>query len=714
MKDKTMGKILVIAEKPSVGSDIAKVLGCTSRNKGYIEGDKYVVTWAVGHLIGLKDAKEHDEEYAKWDLSPLPFRFPLKDSLKVLPDTKEQFNIIKGLIHRKDIDSIINAGDAGREGLLIQEWIYRMAGNTLPEKILWASSFTEEALKKHFSSLKDPKDFAALLQEAEARAEGDWAYGINYSRALTLTYGGGKVRLIYGRCQTSLLNQIVLRDKEIEAFVKKPYYNIQACYEKGFNGILINDENKPVPILENTAADNILASLKNLPGPVVTECKTEDKRKQPPLLYNLAALQKAMGTRYGYAPEKTLQLAQDLYEKHKILTYPRTDSRFLSTDVWNEISLHLNAVYSIPKYRQQVLALKEIFGGSKPKLDKRYVNDHKVTDHYALIPTDAKNMGKEYESLTEDERNVFDAIVTVFIAMFMPDYEYKATTLIAQTGDYRFMSKGKVTTSPGYKAVFNNEEDETGEKEEDDQTLPAVSVGDELIISEYKRLDKETKPPARYTDNSIISLMEKNNIGTSATRAEIIKKLQNPKAPYIKRDKGKYISTALGREYISMLPDELKALDLTQRFEARLTDINEGRISKEQFLDEIEEQQKEYIRHFRESGKQVESQISNSSVSADCLCPICGSGIRFTSKGYFCSKEGCGFALWPTMKHFSNVLKITEGKAKALLTGKKHARFTLKKKDGSSYEAFLKIKLTDVNGKTYVNFEHDGFPHTKK
>ena len=594
------GKTLVIAEKPSVGADIAKVLGCTKRNQGYLEGDRYIVTWAIGHLVGLKDAAEHDPSYRKWSLNPLPFSFDIRDSLKILPKTAAQYKVIKNLIHRSDVTALINAGDAGREGYLVQEWIYRMAGNRLPKKVLWASSFTEEALRKHFAALKDPRDFESLLEEAEARAEGDYALGINYSRALTMTIGGGSTMLIYGRCQTTLLNQIVLRDLEIEHFVVTPYYNIEARYEKGFTGLLIDGEKKRLDLPEKDAADAILTELSVLPAPVVEEYTAEDKKAPPPLLYNLAALQKAMGSRYGYPPEKTLSLAQSLYEKHKMISYPRTDSRVISTDVRNEISKHLNALYGIREYRPYLEKLITLFGGwgGKPRLSGRYVNDHKVTDHYAIIPTDAKNMGKEYETLTRDERNVFDAVAKVFMAMFMPDYEYKATTVIARTGEYRFLSRGKTTTKPGYKEIFAGESYETGKEDEKEEQLPPLRIGEALPVINYERLDKETKPPAHFTDNTIIAFMEKNNIGTSATRAEIIKKLQNPRAPYILRTRGHYEATKLGRDYIAVLPEELKELSLTQRFEESLQKINEGSLTKDAFLAALRDEQRRYIETF--------------------------------------------------------------------------------------------------------------------
>lgn len=708
-----MGKILVVAEKPSVGMDIAKVLNCKNKNKGYMEGDKYIVTWAVGHLIGLKYPEEHDSSYKEWKLDTLPFNFDIKNSLKVLPSTKEQFAVVKKLINDPNIDLLVNAGDAGREGYLIQEWIYRMAGNKKPKKVLWISSFSESAILNAFNNLKDPKDFENLLQEAEARAEGDYLLGINYSRVLTLTYGKGRTLLKYGRCQTIMLNQIVLRDLEIEAFVPKPYFTVSASYEKGFTGNLISEDKQVITFDNKAEAEDILTRLSDSPLKVISY-KTQDKKTNPPLLYNLAALQKAMASKYGYSPEKTLKLAQSLYETHKILSYPRTDSRVISSDVYKEIKDHLNALYDIKDFRSFILKIKDSYSLD---LNKRYVNDLKVTDHYALIPTTTKKMGTIYEKLSVDEKNVFDAVARSFLAMFYPDYKYLQTEVITAFDDLLFLSKGNTMTDPGFKEVFSIDETEKDTKEEPEEKIPLVNESDVLNVSEYKILDKKTKPPARFTDNSIIAFMEKNNIGTSATRAEILKKLQDSKAKYVDRDKGKYISTTLGRNYISMLPDEIKDLSVTQEFEEALSMINAGDITKADFLEALKTQQESFIDFFKEQSINISPDVleeprnaSDEPEKGTMICPVCGSRVKDTGKGYFCSNRDCNFVLWNNMKFYQNEIKISASKARQLLSGRKRSLFKLKTKEGKDYEAYLKIVM---NGK-YTNFEIDGFPKKKK
>ncbi len=383
-----MSKILVIAEKPSAGADIAKVLGCTDKKQGYIEGDKYIVTWAIGHLVGLKYPEEHNENLKKWSLDPLPFNFPIKESLKILPDTSKQFTVIKNLIQRNDVSELVNAGDAGREGYLIQEWIYRLAGNKKPKKVLWASSLTDEAIKKAFENLKEPVEFNSLLDEAEARAIGDFNFGINYSRALTLTLGDGNVMLKYGRCQTPLLNLIVQRDLEIENFISKPYKNIEILLKDTAKATLVDDGLARLDFFDNSEAMKVVDELSTGERKVeVVDYKANEKESTAPMLLNLAALQKQAANMYQYSPDKTLSIAQTLYEKYKVLSYPRTDSRALSNDIYNEIKEHINSCkFGVFEKLVSAIDLTSI------KADKKYFNDLKVTDHNDLITKINSNM----------------------------------------------------------------------------------------------------------------------------------------------------------------------------------------------------------------------------------------------------------------------------------------------------------------------------------
>lgn len=620
-----MGKILVIAEKPSAGQDMAKVLGCSDRKNGYIENEKYIVTWAVGHLIGLKMPEEHDPSLKEWKMESLPLIFDIKDSLKIIPESASQFSVVKNLIHRADVDYIINAGDAGREGYLIQSWIYRYAGNKKPVKILWASSLSEEALRKAFANLKEEDVyFKNLLQEAEARAEVDYLLGMNYSRVLTLTKSRDTT-LSYGRCQTPLLNLVVQRDYEIENFVPKPYYQLQAEYQQEFKGICIDEENKPRNFDTEDEAKVILEKCKKQ-NAVVLSCETELKKKKAPLLFNLADLQKEMGRKYKYTPEQTLQITQRLYETYKIVSYPRTDSCYLSMDLYNEIADHIRSCNF-----EAFSPVVEKIDLASIKADKSYFNDAKVTDHHALIPTINNGMEKEYQRLNSEEKNVFEAIVYRFLAIFYPPYEYATTTLLVGIEDAKFRSRGISVKSLGYKEIVKGED-----KEEDAQEqIPFLEKGDRIAVKGLSLLSKKTTPPPRYTIESIISLMEKYHIGTSATRADIIVKLQNPKRQCLILDKGAYYSTSFGRKYISIVPDNLKAPDLTKNIEEKLEQIGAGELTKNDFLEEIIAQICSYI-------ETVKGEAGNGQERTPIgMCPCCQTPVIEKRFNYACETEGC-------------------------------------------------------------------------
>lgn len=681
-----MGKILIIAEKPSVGSDIAKALNISGRKDGYIENENYIVTWAVGHLVGLKYPEEHKPEYKQWKLEDLPLFFPLSESLKILPDTAAQFKVIKSLISRADVDYLVNAGDAGREGLLIQEWIYRMAGNTKPIKMLWISSFTEEAVRQAFASgLKERQDFMNLLNEAEARAQGDHLLGINYSRLLTLTKAAPGTSLSYGRCQTPLLNIIVKRDEEIAQFKPMPYFNVSITYSKGFKGILVDEEGKRIDFATREEAEHVCNELAQ--EGIVESFAEEEKSKKAPLLYNLAALQKAMGTRYGYTPDETLSIAQDLYEKHKILSYPRTDSQCLSTDLYHEIGRHLQCC-RFDKYTEYI----DRIDISKLQPQKRYFNDLKISDHYALIPTIQEDMAERYQKLNEKEKNVFDAVVSSFIAIFMPEYRYSISQLRINNAGYHFASKGVTILSLGYKEVLKIETELNETDEEEKQILPKVNEGSTISVDSKEIQDKVTKAPGRYTIAGLIAVMEKYSIGTSATRAEIVKKLLNPKRAFIVLEKGKYASTELGRRFITIVPDKLKDVKLTEHFEENLEEINMGSLTKDEFLNRLVVELRENVEQFsKDSGERIQN-------VTECIgrCPKCGAEIRANAKAYGCSgyKNGCDFVIWKTIAGKG----ITENQVKQLLTQKKTAKIKGFSGKKGKFDAALILKSDGTIG----------------
>lgn len=681
-KERDMGKILIVAEKPAAGADIAKVVGAREKHNGYMEGERYVVTWAIGHLIGLKQPQEHDEKYKRWSLANLPVSFDLSESLKVLPETRHQYKVVKELIHRNDIDMLINAGDAGREGYLIQEWIYRMAGCRLPKKVLWASSLTKAGIQTAMDNLKENNlpEFQGILREAEARAEGDYILGFNYSPLLTLTRAYKGQTLSYGRCQTPLLQLVYLRDKEIREFKPEPYWNIEVTYAKGFKGILIGEDEKGLKFLRKEDAETALR--KSMDTGTVAQYEKQAKKEKAPLLYNLAKLQQHMGRRYSFSPNKTLEIAQALYEKYKILSYPRTDSQYLSMDIYDEIGEHLESC----RFGEYAAAIEKIDFAAL-QADKSYFNDLKVTDHHALIPTINADMKTVYASLAEDERRVFDAVVLSLIAIFYPEYEYDATKIIVDIGGNKFKSTGTTIRCLGYRQLFKNAaEEKNGEL----QILPELSEGDSLAVDSAVLQDKKTVPPKKYNDETIVKVMEKYSIGTSATRADIIQKLQNPKRQFIVREEGKYSVTELGEEYINVVPQRLKAPELTKQFEANLQKVNTGELSKEDFLSSLLEDVSNNIAEFSATPIRDEQKIGYAEAkqreSREHLgvCPKCGAEVKAGQYGAYCTGK-CGMLLGKARGK-----TLTNEQVSALLKGQKIYVTGLKKKQGDgTYSAYF-------------------------
>lgn len=682
-----MSKVLVVAEKPSVARDIAKVLNCNKKSNGYIEGDKYIITWALGHLVGLKEPGEYKEEWKRWSLEELPI-IPEKYGLKVLENTKDQFKVVKTLINRADVDYIINAGDAGREGLLIQNWIYTLSGNKKPIKLLWISSQTDEAIKKGFNNLKDNKDFLLLQDAAEVRAIIDWVMGMSYTRAYTLKKGdGGKIILSIGRCQTPVLNLIVQRDYEIENFKPVPYYQIEATFSKGdaaYKGFYTEDNKKAAVIESEDAAEEILNKISS--SAKVIEVKEERKKVAAPLLYDLTTLQQVMDKRYGYSASETLKIAQALYEKHKILSYPRTSSRYLSKDIFGEIREHLECI-KFDKFE------KFIDGISNIDSAKGYFNDNKVTDHHALIPTINKDIKNIYSTLNQEEKNVFDEIILSLIAIFYPEYEYTSTSLITEAEGYLFLTRGKVEKSKGWKIIKQDIEDEN--KEEENSSIPDLKECDTVLIDNKELLSKMTKPKSRYTEASILDEMKKYNIGTQATRNDIIDKLKIRK--YCDKDKKKLISTKLGRSLIAAIDnEEVKSIELTSDIENKLSMIEEGKMTRTEVLNLIYSS----VRKNVEIIKQSENIIRKEDVQDQkekLICPLCKEGYIFkNSKAYSCSnwKNGCKFTVWREIAGKD----ITENMVKMLITkGKTNLIKGFKSKKNTSFDAYLVFKNNKID-----------------
>lgn len=678
-----MSKILVIAEKPSAGKDIARVLGVTTTKNGYMENDDYIVTWARGHLVGLKDPEEVDSKYQKWNVDDLPL--PYDNGLKVLSGAAGQFKIIKSLIQRNDISYLINAGDAGREGLLIQSWIYRMCGNKHPVKILWASSLTDDAIKAAMNHLHDEKEaeFVNLLREAETRAVADQVYGYNYTRALTCLYSSSGV-LSYGRCQTPLLNLIYKRDLEIENFKSVPYWTLEAEFDGSFRANEIDDggkgDSKKYMDKETAQEAHNTCSKQGR----VKVCKKEQKQQKAPALFNLAEIQGTMGKKYGLKPDETLEIAQKLYETHKILSYPRTDSRYLSTDLYGEIADHLKSC-SFGKFQKYI----DQIDFSTYQMDKAYFNNNKVSDHHALIPTINNRTEEIYNKLPDLEKHFFDEIVVSLISIFYPPYQYESTEILIEVSDKTFQANGSIINDPGYKEVLELLGTDSGQKSDaEQQPLPDLAEGQTLDVTGLELKEGKTKPPARYNPGNIVKLMNKYKIGTSATSANIIQTLEKRK--FIVLDsKKKYMTTELGRNFIMLVPEILKSKDLTIEFEDKLSKVNSGAVTREQFIQDIIDQIRMNIDVFKKEAPEKKMKQAESIG----VCPVCGKEMNESGKSWYCSgyaeEPKCNFTIW---KKICNK-NLTSSAAKALLTsGKTELIKGFKSSQGREFSAYLILK----------------------
>lgn len=580
--------IVCVAEKPSVASEIAKILGATLRKDGYFEGNGYQVTWTFGHLCCLKSPEEYDISWKKWSLDILPM-IPVSYETRIIKDSgiKKQFKIIKALYAKAD--SIINCGDAGQEGELIQRWVMENAHVKCPVQRLWISSLTEESIRKGFQDLKPQSNYDSLYQAGLARAEGDWLLGMNATRLYTVKFGGYKQVLSIGRVQTPTLAMIVDRDTQISHFRQEPYWVLTTKYR---NVIYTATKGKFNSLPEG---NEVLASLDKK----FTIIDIQENRgvEQPPQLYDLTSLQVDCNKRYGMSAEQTLKTIQSLYEK-KLTTYPRVDTKFLTDDIYVKCPQILKGLENYSSLTAP------IYGNKLPK-SKRVFNDSKVTDHHAIIPT-----GVKPKELTERESSVYDLICRRFIAVFYPDCHYATTTVVGHSGQLEFKVTGKRVIREGWHIIYVAEQKIDEEEENSVQTpLPPFSIGESgphlpLLMK------KMTTPPKRYTEASLLQAMEtagkmvedetlreamkENGIGRPSSRAGIIETLL--KRNYIQRDKKNLVSTQAGRDLINTIHvNLLKSPELTGRWEKKLRDIESGHYHLSRFMEELEEQLNDII-----------------------------------------------------------------------------------------------------------------------
>ena len=620
-------KTLVIAEKPSVGRDIARVLQCTRNSQGALEGEKYIVTWALGHLVTLADPEGYDAKYKSWRVEDLPM-MPQHFKLVVIKQTHRQFQIVKNQLLRKDVGTIVIATDAGREGELVARWILKIAGNKKPVKRLWISSVTDKAIREGFKKLKDGRAYLNLYAAAEARAEADWLVGMNGTRALTCRYNA---QLSCGRVQTPTLALIASREQEIKSFVPKKYYTLTTVshgmtwnWQDGKSGSNRSfDRGRIQSIAEKAEKDEM----------VITDVQRTVKKSYSPGLYDLTELQRDANKRFGYSAKETLNIMQRLYENHKVLTYPRTDSRYIGKDVAETLKERLQAC-AVGPYRKVAgkLLLQSI------RMDKRFVDDSKVSDHHAIIPTE---QFVQLDHMSSEERKIYDLVVRRFLAVLYPPCEYEQIKLTGSCAGEKWTAGSRMMKEAGWQQAYDSE----WEEEDDDSlmtvtSMPKLEKGRKDTVMRPRVSEGQTKPPAYYNEGTLLTAMEKGNLGTVATRADIIDKLFNS---FLMEKKDKDIRvTSKGRQLLGLVPEDLKKPELTADWEKKLLAISEGRLKKDIFISEIRGYTEEIVKEIAGG----EGQFRHENLTNH-LCPNCGKRMLSVqgknSKMLVCQDRSCGY-----------------------------------------------------------------------
>ena len=644
-------KSLVIAEKPSVARDIARVLGANQKNGGILEGKTYVVTWALGHLVTLADPEEYDRKYEKWEMATLPM-LPKDMKLVVIRQTGRQFSVVKTQLFRKDIGEIIIATDAGREGELVARWILEKAGCHKPIKRLWISSVTDKAIKEGFANLKDGHDYDNLYRAAVARAEADWLVGMNGTRALTCKYNA---QLSCGRVQTPTLAMIAKREEEIRKFVPKEYFGI-SLETQDVKWTWRDEKTKSFHTFSRERAEQIKGRLENA-ALEITSVEKKAKKTMAPGLYDLTTLQREANLKYGFSAKETLNIMQRLYENHKVLTYPRTDSRYIGKDIVPTIKERLKAC-GIGPYRKLAGALM-----NKPvQVNGSFVDDKRVSDHHAIIPTE---QFVQLDHMTNEERKIYDMVVRRFLAVLYPASQYEQVTMEAKAAGETFAASGKVIKSMGWKEVYEGGADDDLEDEADDekklkdQRLPEMKTGTRLKILKTSLNTGKTKPPARFTEATLLAAMENpvkfmetrdkeavktlgetGGLGTVATRADIIEKLFHS---FMMEKKGNEIHiTSKAKQLLELVPEDLKKPELTADWEMKLSQIAKGRIRQGDFLHQI----RDYTCEIVDEIKTGEGTFRHDNLTNK-VCPQCGKKLLAVngknSKMLVCQDRECGY-----------------------------------------------------------------------
>lgn len=654
-------KALIIAEKPSVARDIARVLRCGKNQNGAIEGDRYIVTWGLGHLVTLADPEDYDPKYKTWKMEDLPM-MPEPFKLEVIKQTGKQYNAVKTQIHRKDVGEIIIATDAGREGELVARLILKKAGCQKPIKRLWISSVTDKAIREGFARLKDGREYNNLYDAAMCRAEADWLVGMNATRALTCKYNA---QLSCGRVQTPTLAIIAKREEEIRSFVPKPYYGIGLRYGTPPVSFTWRDEaSKSYRSFDQARIEALMKKMRDAQTGVVTEVKRTPKKTWSPQLYDLTELQREANRRFDYSAKETLNIMQRLYENHKVLTYPRTDSRYLSSDIVPSIRERLEAC-AVGPYRKLAGRLVNQKIVAKPS----FVDDKKVSDHHAIIPTE---QFVQLDHMTVEERKIYDLVVRRFLAVLYPPFEYEQTEITVKVAGETLAAKGKIVKSQGWKEVYESQdsngswddEEEQGQGGGDggnrlkEQTLPELAKGQKITGYTLSMTEGKTKPPAPFNEATLLSAMENptaymetkdremaktlgatGGLGTVATRADIIEKLFSS---FLLEKRGKEIYlTSKAKQLLTLVPEDLKKPELTADWELKLSRIAEGKLKRSAFMNEI----RRYSSELTGQIKAGEGNFRHDNLT-NTKCPVCGKRMLAVkgknSEMLVCQDRECG------------------------------------------------------------------------
>lgn len=634
-----MSKSLVLAEKPSVARDIARVLGCHKKGNGFLEGQQYIVTWALGHLVTHADPEGYGAKYKEWKLEHLPI---VPDPFKIVPirQTTKQLNAVKAQLKRQDVKNIIIATDAGREGELVARWILEQAKCRKPVQRLWISSVTDKAIKNGFKQLKPGRQYENLYEAAVARAEADWVVGINATRALTVKYNA---QLSTGRVQTPTLAMIAEREKQIQEFTPKTYYGLQAITEKAT--FTWTDAKGQTRIFDETFMKEKFATVDRMKEGQISDVHSAQKMQPAPSLFDLTELQKEAHRRWSWSAKETLSTLQNLYERHKIVTYPRTDSKHLSSDMKETLIERVKAV-DIPPFRK---AAQQLIRQGKLQPQKGVIDDKRVSDHHAIIPTEETAL---LQDLSDKEKRLYELIVNRFLAVFFGPFKYEQVTVTLTVGQETFKTRGKVVIDEGWKKVYDFDED-------DENTLPTFEKGQTVAIRAITETNGQTKPPARFNEGTLLAAMENptqfmqgeskdlirtigetGGLGTVATRADVIERLF--KTFVIEKKGNDLYTTSKGRQLLELVPEDLKSPALTAEWEQKLTKIANGKLKKSQFMKDMIQFSDKAVREIKADDKK----FKHDNVTGR-TCPDCGKLLLEVNgkrgKMHVCQDRECGY-----------------------------------------------------------------------